>query len=152
MNPIALLNDEHLSGETDHPRSWRSLRPQDQRILVVDDEDVILDLVSETLRQERYTVDLAKSCEDALPQILFHDYSSILLDLILPDANGLSLYRTIARRRPEQRARVIFVTGALEGPQAARFMKLVDNRVLLKPFDPREVIRAVREVTAGPGR
>src|SRR6266850_4388988 len=64
MNPVAIVNDEHLSGETEHPQSLRYLRPEDQRILVVDDEEVIL-------------------------------------DLILPDANGLSLYRTIARRRPE---------------------------------------------------
>jgi len=114
MNPVAIVNDEHLSGETEHPQSLRYLRPEDQRILVVDDEEVIL-------------------------------------DLILPDANGLSLYRTIARRRPELAGRVIFVTGALQGAEAGRFMRPVDNHVLLKPFEPAEVVRAVRAVMSRPG-
>ena len=48
MNPVAIVNDEHLSGETEHPQSLRYLRPEDQRILVVDDEEVILDLTCPT--------------------------------------------------------------------------------------------------------
>lgn len=120
-----------------------------QRILVVDDDEVIAELLSETLRSQRFLVDVARTTEEALPLIMFHDYSGILLDLVLPDVNGLSLYRQIARRRPGLAARVIFVTGALQGGEAGRFVRLVSNRVLMKPFDPGDVIDAVQSV-AGP--
>jgi DNA-binding response OmpR family regulator len=121
-----------------------------QRILVVDDDQVITDLLSETLRAQRFQVDVARTTEEALPLILFHDYSGILLDLVLPDVNGLTLYRQIARRRPALAPRVIFVTGALEGGEAGRFVRLVNNRVLMKPFDPGDVIDAVLSVVRRP--
>jgi DNA-binding response OmpR family regulator len=121
-----------------------------QRILVVDDDEAIADLLSETLRSQRFQVDVARTTEEALPLILFHDYSGILLDLVLPDVNGLSLYRQITRRRPGLAARVIFVTGALQGGDAGRFMRLVNNRVLMKPFDPGDVIDAVLSVVGHP--
>ena len=121
-----------------------------QRILVVDDDEASADLLSETLRSQRFHVDVARTTEEALPLILFHDYSGILLDLVLPDVNGLSLYRQIARRRPGLAARVIFVTGALQGGDAGRFMRLVNNRVLMKPFDPGDVIDAVLSVVGHP--
>ncbi len=155
MKPIATINDDHLLGEAEHPEGLRYLGPEPQRILVVDDDEAIAELLSETLAAERYRVDIAGSCEDALPLILFNDYDGILLDLVLPDTNGLSLYRQIARRRPSLGPRVIFVTGALEGGEAGRFIRLVANRVLLKPFDLADVVRAVREVAeprGGPER
>ena len=46
---------------------------------------------------------------------------------------------------------MIFVTGALQGAEAGRFMRPVDNHVLLKPFEPAEVVRAVRAVMSRPG-
>jgi DNA-binding response OmpR family regulator len=151
MKPIAILDDDHLLGEAEHPESLRYVEPEHQRILVVDDDEAIAELLAETLAAEHYRVDVAGSCEDALPLILFNDYDGILLDLVLPDSNGLSLYRQIVRRRPSLAPRVIFVTGALEGGEAGRFIRLVANRVLLKPFDPADAAQAVREVAVPRG-
>jgi len=75
---------------------------------------------------------------------MFRDYCGIILDLVLPDANGLSLYRQIARRKPALRPRVIFVTGAMDKREARRFVKLLDNPVLLKPFRLNDLVEAVR--------
>ncbi len=116
------------------------------RILAVDDDETILSLMVDTLSSQHYQVDVARTCEDALPLILFRDYCGIILDIVLPDANGMSLYRQIARRRPALRPRVIFVTGAMDQSEARRFVKLIDNRVLLKPFRLGELITAVRHV------
>lgn len=120
------------------------------RILVVDDDEATTELLRETLGAQRFRVDVARTTEEALPLILFHDYGGILLDLVLPDVNGLTLYRQIARRRPALAPRVIFVTGALGGGEAGRLVRLVDNRILMKPFDPDDVIDAVRSVVSGP--
>jgi DNA-binding response OmpR family regulator len=117
---------------------------EEHRILAVDDDEVILELMAETLRGQRYHVDVATSCQDALPLLMFRDYCGIILDLVLPDANGLSLYRQIARRKPLLRPRVIFVTGAMDKREARRFVKLLDNPVLLKPFRLDDLVEAVR--------
>ena len=148
MKPFASLDDRHLYGEADHPDGLRYDAPQTQRILAVDDDEVFLDLMAGTLRAERFNVDVARTCEDALPQILFHDYSGILLDLILPDANGLSLFRKIVRRRPALASKVIFITGALDYGEAMRFSRLVDNHLLLKPFRLADLLATVRRVIA----
>ncbi|HZN01947.1 MAG TPA: response regulator [Candidatus Polarisedimenticolia bacterium] len=117
---------------------------EEHRILAVDDDEVILELMAETLRGQRYQVDVATSCQDALPLLMFRDYCGVILDLVLPDANGLSLYRQIARRKPMMRPRVIFVTGAMDKREARRFVKLLDNPVLLKPFRLDDLVEAVR--------
>ncbi len=120
------------------------------RILAVDDDEVILDLLSQTLTSQRYLVDVARTCEDALPKILFNDYSGILIDLVLPDSNGLGLFRQIARRRPALRSRVAFVTGALDTGEAVRFVRLVHAPLLRKPFDLGDLINTVRRLTLDP--
>ena len=118
------------------------------RILAVDDDEIILELMAETLRGQKYHVDIATSCQDALPLLMFRDYCGVILDLVLPDANGLSLYRQIARRKPLMRQRVIFVTGAMDKREARRFVKLLDNKVLLKPFRLNDLVEAVRNLEA----
>lgn len=116
------------------------------RILVVDDDETVLELMVEILGRHRYQVDVARSCGDALPLILFRDYCGIILDLILPDANGLSLFRQISLRRPRLRPRVIFVTGAMDSVEAQRFVNLIHNRILLKPFRLHDLVSAVHQV------
>lgn len=118
------------------------------RILAVDDDEIILELMAETLRSQKYHVDVATSCQDAMPLLMFRDYCGVILDLVLPDANGLSLYRQIARRKPLMKPRVIFVTGAMDKREARRFVKLLDNRVLLKPFRLNDLVEAVRSLEA----
>ncbi|HEU4401951.1 MAG TPA: response regulator [Candidatus Polarisedimenticolia bacterium] len=150
MKPVALIDDDIRPGEAGEPEALRGFSREHRRILVVDDEEVILDLVSDALQARRYQVDLARSCKEALPQILFRDYSGIVLDIALPDSNGLFLYRQIVRRRPALGARVVFVTGALEKAAAKLFARLAHRRVLLKPFDLDELIEAIGDVTGPP--
>lgn len=151
MRPAGVLDDRRLSEGRERFDGLSSLAPERQRLLAIDDDATFLDLMARTLRLERYRVDVAHSCEDALPQLLFNDYNGILLDLILPDSNGLSLYRQITRRRPSLASRVIFVTGALDRGEVQRFARLVDNRLLLKPFRLADLVAAVRFLT-GPQR
>jgi DNA-binding response OmpR family regulator len=146
-----LLDDRHLQGETAPADGLLCVAPAGQRILVVDDDEAMLDVMTQALRARSYRVDAAGTCEDALPLALSEDYRGILLDLILPDANGLSLYRTIARRRPALGRRVIFVTGRLDCDELKRFVGLVGNRLILKPFDLNVLVARVGQVAGLPG-
>ena len=147
MTPLSVLE----TGSGIDPKAIGGLRrdlgsDERHRILAVDDDETILSLMVETLSSQHYQVDVARTCEEALPLILFRDYCGIILDIVLPDANGMSLFRQIARRRPALRPRVIFVTGAMDHDEARRFVKLIENRVLLKPFRLGDLISAVRQV------
>jgi DNA-binding response OmpR family regulator len=147
MKPLELVVPETATVTDFCGGAHQDLDADEQhRILAVDDDEIILELMAETLRGQRYHVDIAKNCQDALPLLMFRDYCGVILDLLLPDANGLSLYRQIARRKPLMKPRVIFVTGAMDKREARRFVKLLDNRLLLKPFRLNDLIDAVRHL------
>ena len=147
MKPLELVVPEAATVTDFCGEAHQDLDADEQhRILAVDDDEIILELMAETLRGQRYHVDIAKNCQDALPLLMFRDYCGVILDLLLPDANGLSLYRQIARRKPLMKPRVIFVTGAMDKREARRFVKLLDNRLLLKPFRLNDLIDAVRHL------
>lgn len=117
-------------------------------MLVVDDDSAVLDLIARVLGMHSYQVETARTVEDALPLALSGRHQGILLDLILPDANGLFLYRKLARENPALGPRVIFVTGMLDRGEVRRFRKLVSNRLILKPFDLNDLLKTVRDVTS----
>ena len=134
------------TGDEAVDRGQRCTSSEERRILAVEDDDLMLEYLSSALDAERFVVDTAPTCEEALRRVLFHDYTIVLMDLILPDGNGLQLFRQIARRRPAICPRIIFVTGALSRREARRFSKLVDNPLILKPFRLEDLIATVRRI------
>jgi two-component system OmpR family response regulator len=146
MTSKCALDQAGISDVEREDQGLRCASPRDRRILAVEDDDLMLELLSGVLGAERYTVDAAQTCEEALRYALFRDYATILLDLILPDGNGLHLFRQISRRRPAFRERVIFVTGALSRREAHRLSKLVDNPLILKPFRLEDLVSIVQRV------
>jgi DNA-binding response OmpR family regulator len=146
MKPLELVIPEPIIPHDCGVPHANAENDETHRILAVDDDEIILELMAETLRSQKYHVDVATNCQDAMPLLMFRDYCGVILDLVLPDANGLSLYRQIARRKPLMKPRVIFVTGAMDKREARRFVKLLDNRVLLKPFRLNDLVEAVRSL------
>jgi DNA-binding response OmpR family regulator len=132
--------------ESPAPPRLRVVGPGDRRILVVDDDQPILDLMTQVLGLNSFRVETARTVEEALPLALSGRHHGILIDVILPDANGLVLYRKINREDPSLGSRVIFVTGMLDRGEVERFRRLVGNRLLLKPFDLNDLLEAVRGV------
>jgi len=65
------------------------------RILVVEDEEKVASFVRKGLEQSSYTVDVALNGADALASVAVNDYAAIILDLMLPDRDGLSVVRTM---------------------------------------------------------
>lgn len=124
----------------------RGTSSENRRILAVEDDDLMLEFLSTALDAEQFIVDTAKTCEEAMRHVLFRKYAVVLMDLILPDGNGLQLFRQLARRRPAIRPRTIFVTGALSWREARRFSKLVDNPLILKPFNLENLLVTVRRI------
>jgi CheY-like chemotaxis protein len=104
------------------------------RILVVEDELRISQLVAEVLEAEGYEVDTAANGLLALEKIEQHDYDLILSDLRMPELDGLGLYRELQRRQPALLSRLLFVSGTTDQPEYQRFLAETAVPVLSKPF------------------
>ena len=81
------------------------------RILVVDDEPEVGQLLLDILERDGHRVDRASSGREALERLAEREVDLILSDLRMPDLDGPALYRELAARRPELLARLVFVTG-----------------------------------------
>ena len=102
--------------------------------LVIDDDRALRSLFSTLLSRKGFTVDLAGDGRVAFDQISRHTYSVILLDLMMPEVNGLELLERMQRDSPSLLKRVIVMTGA-----AQRQVERVDAKnvwdIIRKPFD-----------------
>jgi DNA-binding response OmpR family regulator len=77
---------------------WQSVPVM--RILVVEDERKVAELVARGLRAERYAVDVAETGDAGWAMVNTYDYDLLILDLMLPGIDGLELLRRVRRRNP----------------------------------------------------
>lgn len=131
----------HAPKSEDHSLTGR-------RILIIDDEPGILDILASTFRQLGHTVDGVLRGSDGIAQITKNAYDLALLDIRLPDSDGKQLYQDILRRRPELRRRVIFITGDTVSQDTLDFVRQTGNPCLNKPFDIETIRRLVTDLLA----
>jgi PAS domain S-box-containing protein len=108
-------------------------RPGRARVLVVDDEPSILELIVRALRTD-YEVATATNGKDALALALAAPFDAIVSDVMMPEMSGVELHQALARQAPQQAERVVFVTGGAFTPSAQEFLDSVPNPCLDKPF------------------
>jgi len=119
-----------------------------RRVLVVDDEDDVREVLSEILASAGHRVDTAVSGRSALSQLQAARYDVILSDVRMPDMDGLGLLAEIRRQWPEQAKHVVFISGDTLSSGLGEQAAAGELRVLEKPFVPRDVRRLVAEVAA----
>jgi DNA-binding response OmpR family regulator len=107
------------------------------KVLVVDDEPVVVNSIRKTLARRAYQVEEAFSGKEALSLIAKGSYDLVLLDMRLPDANGLELITDIRKRRPN--LRVVIVTGYSSIDTAVEAIKRGASDYVAKPFTPNEL-------------
>jgi PAS domain S-box-containing protein len=109
------------------------------RVLVVDDEEMVLNAVRRTLAAEHDVVTTSES-PVALGWIeAGQRFDLILCDMMMPVMSGIDLYAAIERVAPEQLARLVFFTGGAFTDEARAFLDRVDNPALEKPFEPQQL-------------
>jgi two-component system phosphate regulon response regulator PhoB len=116
------------------------------RVLVVDDEPDLLELVRVNLAQSGYTVETAASGSDALAALRRAPPDVMILDLMLPDISGTEL---CARVRADQRLTglpIIMLTAKSEEIDRVVGLELGADDYVTKPFSPRELALRVRAV------
>lgn len=111
------------------------------KIVVIDDDPAILDLVSLLLARRGYRVLTATDSQTALSLIATEHPELVLMDYMLPDQNGLSTLRTIREQLPE--TYVIMFSGQGSEEIVVELMKAGASEYLLKPFNNRTLVERV---------
>ena len=127
------------------PMEEHEVDPQaaQRRLLIVDDEPGIVDVLKEVLGTSGYRVETASNGAEALARIASQPYDLIISDLCMPEMGGEKLYRVIGERFPHLQERIIFVTGDTVSPTSRQFLDETGAPWLSKPFNIREIERLV---------
>src|SRR6267142_4055521 len=122
-------------------------RQQQGRVLVVEDERDVADLIRYNLTKEGYDVVVAPTGSDALRQAREVHPDLVLLDIMVPQLNGWEVCRRLKQDADTKNIPVIMVTGRVEeGDKVLGFEMGADDYVT-KPFSPRELLARIRAVT-----
>ncbi len=118
---------------------------QRAKVLVVDDEPAIADVVSRYLRRAGYETAIAGSGQDALSQAERARPDVVVLDLMLPDIDGLEVMRRL-RRDDRRRGAIILLTARGEESDRVIGLRLGADDYIVKPFSPAELVARVDAV------
>ena len=120
-----------------------------QRVLVVDDEAEIADLMRAMLEGAGYEVATAESGAVALEMLAEVRFDAIVSDLRMPDVDGAALWREVSQRQPHLAQRMLFVTGDTLSPGAKRFLADSGCASLDKPFAKGDFLARVGVLVSG---
>jgi two-component system copper resistance phosphate regulon response regulator CusR len=112
------------------------------RLLLVEDEPAAAAFIAKGLREHSYAVDIAGDGADALAQVWATDYDAIILDLMIPVHDGLSVCRAI--RASGRHLPILIVTAREEVDARVEGLDTGADDYLVKPFDFRELLARVR--------
>ena len=116
------------------------------RILVVDDDESVLDLLRDALGEHGWTVDTAATGAEALQQVRDNLYNAAVLDFALPDTNGVMLHSKIREMDPELAQRTLFISGVPESDRRIDALGADTVGFLSKPFNVWEVVSRLRKL------
>ena len=119
-----------------------------RRVLVVDDEPAIVELVTTVLDRQGWRVDVASGGRAALDRLRQARYDLVLSDVRMPEVDGADFYRAAVAQQGELAQHFLFITGDTANEEAWRLVRATRVPVLEKPFTPQALLRAVEQVSA----
>ncbi|MEK7798972.1 MAG: ATP-binding protein [Acidobacteriota bacterium] len=117
------------------------------RLLVVDDEMILVELLTEFLKMNGHTVDAARHGQAALKLATANDYDVILSDLKMPGLDGQGFYDRLLKVKPRMARRFIFTTGDLANPKTQAFFHSTGCPYLCKPFRLEMVLTLLEQIS-----
>jgi len=120
-----------------------------KRILVVDDEASVRDLLSEALSEGGFHVDTASNGREAIDIIVKQAYDVVIVDIKMPVADGREFFSYAQKYDPGVAEKVIFITGDILNTDTRSFVRTVKNRFIEKPFDIDVLLRMINDMLSG---
>jgi len=111
------------------------------RVLVIDDEPIIRDVLQEILSREGYAIASVPDAESGLAALELQEYDLVILDLMLPGIGGFETLKEIKRRDPDSVVVMITAYGSVE--TAVQAMRMGAHDYLTKPFKNEDVLRTL---------
>ena len=115
------------------------------RLLVAEDEKSLSKALVRILTHSNYSVDAVYDGEEALDYLDTENYDGVILDIMMPKMDGLTVLKTIRERG--NLVPVILLTAKSEIDDKVRGLDLGANDYLTKPFDPKELLARIRAMT-----
>jgi len=116
------------------------------KILVIDDEADLVELVAYNLRKEGFEVSSASDGEEALTKIRKGKFNLLILDLMLPGIQGMELCRILRNDPKTKNLPIIMLTAKGEEIDKIVGLEMGADDYIAKPFSPRELVARVRAV------
>jgi two-component system alkaline phosphatase synthesis response regulator PhoP len=117
-----------------------------KKILVIEDEKDIQELLQLYLKREGYDVRIAKEGETGLRKACKERYDLVLLDLLLPQMDGLEICRNLRSRPETSHLPIIMITAKAEESDRIVGLEMGADDYITKPFSPREVLARVKAI------
>lgn len=114
------------------------------KILIVEDEKALRDTVRESLQREKFVVECAEDYPTAMSKINDYDYDCILLDIMLPGGNGLSILARLKQMRKQESVIIISAKDSIE--DKVEGLNLGADDYLAKPFHLAELNARVKSL------
>lgn len=115
-----------------------------KKILIVDDEEDILMLVSYNLSKEGYSIKTATSGEDALKLATSDPFDLIILDLMLPNINGLKVCEKLKLNQETKAIPIVMLTAKSEETDIVKGLETGADDYITKPFSPKVLIARIK--------
>src|SRR5437016_3904004 len=113
------------------------------RVLVIDDDIELCDLLAEYLAPEGFDVDAVYNGEKGIEQMLSSEYALVVLDVMLPNVNGFEVLRRI---RAKSRTPVLMLTARGTDVDRIVGLEIGADDYLPKPFNPRELVARIHAI------
>lgn len=114
------------------------------KILIIEDEPSLRALIQRSLEKERYVVEAAADFQSGLRKIEDYDYDCVLLDIMLPDGNGLNLLEQLKKMRKRENVIIISAKDSLDDKVLG--LELGADDYLPKPFHLAELNARIKSV------
>lgn len=115
-----------------------------ERLLIVDDDRELCELVAELLEGEGFRVDVESRSDEGLARALSGDYSLVVLDVMMPGMNGFEVLRRL--RAEGSGVHVLMLTARGEDVDRIVGLEIGADDYLPKPFNPRELVARIQAV------
>jgi CheY-like chemotaxis protein len=117
------------------PLSSSGSRPRAGRLLIIDDEPLLGDMLAGTL-SDHCQVEVVTTAVAALARLYGgRQYDVVLCDLMMPAMDGIEFHRILSVKMPQEADRIVFMTGGAYTARTDAFVRRVHNVVLDKPVD-----------------
>ena len=123
-----------------------------ERVLIVDDDPDIVRLVSYNLSHAGYEIQTASTGRQALELVQKQPPDLIVLDLMLPDVDGMEVCRTLRQQIPSRRIPILMLTARGEEIDRVVGFELGADDYVSKPFSPRELVLRIKSILRRVGK